>query len=311
MTTSEIYTYDMDLSAWVPLAPATVVKIKDIVCAKSDIYPGIIFAYGISGAYKIHTGALPDAVLTSGAGTWAEDSPSSTISSFLGDKTLVAGAAAAVNPRLLATLPGSGSNDDVFARFWDTGGLYGTDIVIMRWRSGVGWEEVSGLDVTSGAEYTLMPSYKDYNVIVFRNVGNQLYLGYDYTSNTNIGVIKVWKYTSNAVLTSCWTDTNFPSINTTSGSGGGDSGFVRIWGLDMTQGASSAIYVPVTYNTSGNIQFEEMQYSAGTSGTTSSFIIIGASSGDIYNIGGLSGEPTTNIIFTLWDNQSYGRGGRR
>jgi len=41
---------------------------------------------------------------------------------------------------------------------------------------------------------------------------------------------------------------------------------------------------------------------------TSSFVIINASSGDIYNIGGVSGESTTNIVFTLWDNKAYGRG---
>jgi len=40
---------------------------------------------------------------------------------------------------------------------------------------------------------------------------------------------------------------------------------------------------------------------------TSSFVTIAASSGDIYNIGGISGESTTNIVFTLWDNKAYGR----
>jgi hypothetical protein len=44
---------------------------------------------------------------------------------------------------------------------------------------------------------------------------------------------------------------------------------------------------------------------------TSSFVIIASSSGDIYNIGGISGESTTNIVFTLWDNRGYGRGRSR
>jgi len=41
---------------------------------------------------------------------------------------------------------------------------------------------------------------------------------------------------------------------------------------------------------------------------SSSCIITNAVSGDIYNIGGVSGESTKNIIFTLWDNKGYGRG---
>jgi len=45
--------------------------------------------------------------------------------------------------------------------------------------------------------------------------------------------------------------------------------------------------------------------------STSAFVVIAASSGDIYNIGGISGESTTNIIFTLWDNKGYGRGKTR
>lgn len=41
---------------------------------------------------------------------------------------------------------------------------------------------------------------------------------------------------------------------------------------------------------------------------TSAFVVIAATSGDIYNIGGISGEPTTNIVFTLWENKAYGKG---
>ncbi len=41
---------------------------------------------------------------------------------------------------------------------------------------------------------------------------------------------------------------------------------------------------------------------------TSGCVITHAVSGDIYNIGGVSGESTRNIIFTMWDNKAYGRG---
>jgi len=55
-------------------------------------------------------------------------------------------------------------------------------------------------------------------------------------------------------------------------------------------------YVPYTW-----------KYLSGGS-TTSACIITSATSGDIYNIGGISGESTKNIVFTLWENQGYGRG---
>jgi hypothetical protein len=54
-------------------------------------------------------------------------------------------------------------------------------------------------------------------------------------------------------------------------------------------------YVPYTW-----------KYRAGS--TTSACIITSATSGDIYNIGGISGESTKNIVFTLWENSGYGRG---
>jgi hypothetical protein len=38
----------------------------------------------------------------------------------------------------------------------------------------------------------------------------------------------------------------------------------------------------------------------------SGYVVIDAAAGDIYNIGGVSNEPTTHIEFTLWDNSAYG-----
>jgi len=48
-----------------------------------------------------------------------------------------------------------------------------------------------------------------------------------------------------------------------------------------------------------------------TSEATSACVITSATSGDIYNIGGVSGESTKTIVFTLWENSGYGRGGGR
>ena len=43
----------------------------------------------------------------------------------------------------------------------------------------------------------------------------------------------------------------------------------------------------------------------GSGGGTSSYVVINAVAGDPYNIGGISGESTTHIEFTMWDNSAY------
>jgi hypothetical protein len=43
---------------------------------------------------------------------------------------------------------------------------------------------------------------------------------------------------------------------------------------------------------------------------SSSCIITAAVPGDVYNIGGVSNEPTTHIEFTMWDNSAYGSKGK-
>jgi hypothetical protein len=48
-----------------------------------------------------------------------------------------------------------------------------------------------------------------------------------------------------------------------------------------------------------------------TDTTSNACVITSAVIGDIYNIGGISGESTMHIVFTLWDNQGYGRGKTR
>ena len=39
--------------------------------------------------------------------------------------------------------------------------------------------------------------------------------------------------------------------------------------------------------------------------STSNYAVFTANSGDIYNIGGVSSEPTNNILITAWDNDLY------
>jgi len=43
-------------------------------------------------------------------------------------------------------------------------------------------------------------------------------------------------------------------------------------------------------------------------GLSGSCVITRAVPGDIYNIGGISGESTQNIVFTLWNNKAYSKG---
>jgi len=44
--------------------------------------------------------------------------------------------------------------------------------------------------------------------------------------------------------------------------------------------------------------------------STSSFVTIAAAYGDVYNIGGVSGDPTNHIEFTMWANSAYGSRGQ-
>jgi len=282
-----------------------------MVLAKSSTSPGRIFIYANNGngvgtgtVYEIKQYDLP-ATLPLTSGTWTTNSPPTTVPSYLGDKLLVPAVLGGTPvPAGLATLPGSGGNDEVFARFWDTSGLYPANVVIMRWQNGVGWSEVSGFDLPPN-----IGERTDYPPLIFKNVGGTLYYGYDHSGTPGINKMLVWRYTPNTTTTSCWVSTKFPSAITFPV--GGNSGFVRITSFDATQGTSGAVYVPL-YNgsaTSPTCVLMEMQHTGGGSGT-SGCVITHAVPGDVYNIGGVSSEPTTHIEFTLWENSAYSSRGK-
>ncbi|HPE06138.1 MAG TPA: sialidase family protein [Smithellaceae bacterium] len=57
--------------------------------------------------------------------------------------------------------------------------------------------------------------------------------------------------------------------------------------------------------TNGLLEESWIYYLSTGGGGSSGTVITSAVSGDIYNIGGISGESTKNIIFTMWKNRAY------
>jgi hypothetical protein len=314
-----VNTYSENTSSWAGTEYTTSgveVLPSDMILAKRSGTIGKLFTYNykLDGTVaQIREISLPTPTGASGSPGFIINTPDATISSHLGNKHVLPtarnasyaiGSPSYILPNtggLLSTLPGAGGNDDVFARFRDD--IY-TDgsIVIMRWRSGIGWEEVSGF-ANSPMTEAWTSNWIDNGVMLFENVGGTLFFGYDYTSSDpDIGKMVVYRFVSSNVHTSSWVDTQFPSL--TSG-GGGNSGFLNIIGIATTTGASSAIYASIRNAniSSSTTSLVEMQFRV--PGLISSTIVLNPLSGDVYNVGGISSEPTTHIVFTLWDNAAY------
>jgi hypothetical protein len=122
-----------------------------------------------------------------------------------------------------------------------------------------------------------------------------------------MSVTVVGRFTSSATLDSSWVNTNYPTTPTDT----------VVWGgMDATIGASSAIYIatihdffdPGTGHTYSSYLMEA-HFTTGSPGSSSCEILL-AVPGDIYNIGGVSNEPTTHIEFTMWDNSAYSSKGK-
>lgn len=173
--------------------------------------------------------------------------------------------------------------DDVLARFWDNTGTLSNNVIILRHISGTDWIDTGFVPIHEN-ETT------DGVVSVFGEVNDKMMYGFSTSSQTTIAI-----YTSSA--TSSWTNTNFPTTPST----------MAVYNIGVTAGASSALYLPTTLNLISSY-LSELHFST-SGGGTSSYVVINAVSGDIYNIGGVSNEPTTHIVFTMWDNATYGRGG--
>jgi hypothetical protein len=95
-------------------------------------------------------------------------------------------------------------------------------------------------------------------------------------------------------LLASWEDTNYPLTSN------------KIWvqDIDQTTGVSSALYLVLQdLNTSGYILVEgQLVHSSVTSSMCD---ITSAVSGTIYNIGGVSSEPTNHLVITMWGVNAY------
>jgi hypothetical protein len=108
-------------------------------------------------------------------------------------------------------------------------------------------------------------------------------------------------FTSSTDMTSSWVDTNFPAVIGTTNQ--------RVYDIGETTGVSSAMYLPVTINDISSALIEG-HVSKGSTDSSGACVIIDAAIGDIYNIGGVSGDSTTHIVFTMWGNLAYGSRGQ-
>jgi hypothetical protein len=182
----------------------------------------------------------------------------------------------------------TGSNyDDVFSKYWFGKPTTATPKVL-RHTSGTTWTD-TGIVPIDSIGYLNAGS-------IFREVEDRLFCGDYYsgsTKKTEIGV-----FTSSAGLVSAWADSNFPTT----------SGFERVYDMDVITGASGAIYVPITIDGLGSVLLEGEYYAGSVVSNTC--IITNAVPGDLYNIGGVSGDPTTHIEFTMWANSTYGSRGK-
>jgi hypothetical protein len=99
-------------------------------------------------------------------------------------------------------------------------------------------------------------------------------------------------------MTSSWTDTHFASSYTTSPEQ------LRVYDFAETTGDSGSSYLAITtYGISSAL----VQAGYAEAGYTMSgaCAITSAVSGTIYNIGGVSSEPTNHIIITMWGVNAY------
>jgi len=109
------------------------------------------------------------------------------------------------------------------------------------------------------------------------------------------GETEIYTFDSSMALASSWITTNFPATPANA----------AVYGIASTTGTSGALYLPVTLNGISAYVIEGTYIDASYG---SNCVITHASSGDVYNIGGISSDSTIHIVFTMWDNYAYGRG---
>jgi hypothetical protein len=195
----------------------------------------------------------------------------------------------------LATITTGGtSDDDVVARFWD--GYTLPNAIMLKHITGTNW-------IPTGESTTLTES-QDQPTATLGEVNGKLFYGYNF-GEIPVGVdVEIVMFVSSAVITSSWVNTTIPALPENK----------TIYNIGSTTGTSAALYLPMTIRVAplyDRISSHLMESTFSAGGTTSTCDITTASPGDIYNIGGVSNEPTTHIEFTMWDNSAYGKGKSR
>jgi hypothetical protein len=103
-------------------------------------------------------------------------------------------------------------------------------------------------------------------------------------------------------MTSSWVDTNFAASFPSA------PDKVQMYDIAIANDAVGTLYFPVTINGISSALIRSGYSKSG--GGTSACIITHVLSGDVYNIGGISGDSTMHIVFTMWDNEGYGGRGK-
>jgi hypothetical protein len=175
-------------------------------------------------------------------------------------------------------------DDDVFARYLDNTGLLSNNTIILRHVP-----DTSSWVNTGFVPISQFESISDGHTPVFGEINGRMMYGYSLADDdTDIAV-----YASSA--TTSWTNTNFPAG-------------MAVYGIGATTGASGALYLAVEIAFA--VTPPALLEGRFSTGGTSTCDITAAVPGDIYNIGGVSNEPTTHIEFTMWDNSAYSSKGK-
>ena len=198
-------------------------------------------------------------------------------------------------------------SDDMCSSWHNTYHFHLPTPYVYRNVSGSTWEQVGTLP---SPDYSDQPWYWDEHIDhIFKGTvsGNVICItSYDIEMDNYSGALCTFNmFTSSAVLTSSWQSVGMP--NTSSDQ--------IVWDFAETGGLVNTLYLPFSKhdpyewsNMSGAMYGARYYFDDPSS--SGYCVITNAAPGDIYNIGGVSSDPTNHIEFTMWANSAYGSRGK-
>ena len=194
-------------------------------------------------------------------------------------------------------------SDDMCSSWHNTYHFHLPTPYVYRNVSGSTWEQVGTFPTP---DYSDQSWFNDYHVDhVFKGTisGNVICVtSYDIENYNESGSLCTFNmFTSSADMTSSWANVGMPNTDTDQ----------IVWDFAETGGSTNYLYmpfsqhIPVEYSNMSGAMYAA-RYNMTDIQTSGDCVITNAVPGDIYNIGGISGDPTTHIEFTMWKNSMYG-----